>query len=109
MFSNKPLQLHNRGHRREKLVMRCDATYLGEDEVKVALQSMSKAGGILVAILLEHVNQVLCHVTQLVHWACNVLNQHASTCNSSQKTITEIALAHITDMNISGNGTGGVS
>lgn len=72
--------------------MRCGATYLGEDEVKVALQSMSKARGILVAILLEHVDQVLCHVTQLVHWACNVLNQHASPYNRIQHTITEVAL-----------------
>ena len=60
--------------------MRCDATYLGKDKVKVALQSMSKAGGVLVAILLEHVDQVLCHVTQFVHRTCDVLNQHAGTC-----------------------------
>lgn len=76
----------------ERIVVRCGASYLREDEVEVALQSMSKARGVLVAILLEHVNQVLCHVTQLVHWACNVLNQHASPYNSIQNTITEVAL-----------------
>jgi len=92
VLTNKLLQLHIRDCRLENFVVRCGASYLGEDEVKVALQSMSKARGILVAILLEHVDQVLCHVTQLVHWACNVLNQHASPYNSIQNTITKVAL-----------------
>ena len=54
--------------------------HLGEHKVKVALQSMAKAGGVLVAKLLEHLHQVHSHLGQLVDRAGHILNQHGCTC-----------------------------
>lgn len=66
--------------------------------MKVALKSMSKARGILVAKLLEHVHQVLGHVSKLVHRAGHILNQHTGACRDMTKaggTLCRIKGGHI--------------
>ena len=52
------------------------ATHLREHQVKVALERVAEAGGVVVAVALEHVDQVDHHVGQLVHGAGHVLDQH---------------------------------
>ena len=59
--------------------------------MEVALKSMSKARGILVAELLEHVHQVLGHVSKLVHRAGYILNQHAGACRHMTKQLKPCA------------------
>lgn len=50
---------------------------LAEHQVQVALERVPEARRVVVAVLLEHLDQVHRHVAQLVHGARHVLNQHA--------------------------------
>jgi hypothetical protein len=54
--------------------------HLRENKMKIALEGVAKAGRVIIAILLEHVNKVDHHVWQLVYGARHVLDQHRRSC-----------------------------
>lgn len=59
-----------------RLVRWARRPHLAEHQVQVALQCVAKAGRVVVAVALEHVDEVDHHVGQLVDRARHVLDQH---------------------------------
>mmetsp|Transcript_12601 Transcript_12601/g.26585 ORF Transcript_12601/g.26585 Transcript_12601/m.26585 type:complete len:214 (+) Transcript_12601:701-1342(+) len=75
------------------LCLRAEA--LGEDQVEVALKGVAEAGGVVVLELLEHVDEVAGHGSQLFHRAGDVLNEHAGARLARPTHDGDQALAHV--------------
>ena len=84
--------LHHRGVLLNLLVV---PETLGEHEVKVTLERVAHAGRVLVAEPLEHVDEVLGHVAELVNLAGDVLDEHGGSRGPRGADEGDETLAHV--------------